>query len=116
MSPALVTRRSPTNTLPAMISACARVRLSARPRATNSWSARTLAGTIFLPLFGHAFAKLFARLGLGCGRGRGPDPPHRRIFLEAQPEEDRQMVRPDVGQQVDLHQLEMGADEQMIER
>src|SRR5687768_17410354 len=43
MSPALATRRSPANTLPARISACARVRLSARPRATSSWSARTLA-------------------------------------------------------------------------
>ena len=44
-SPGLRSRRaaspSPTRTLPASTSACARVRVSTRPRSTRSWSSRT---------------------------------------------------------------------------
>ena len=44
-SPGLRSRRaaspSPTRTLPASTSACARLRVSARPRSTSSWSSRT---------------------------------------------------------------------------
>src|SRR5688572_13385542 len=116
MSPALPTRLSPANTLPARISAWALVRLSARPRATSNWSARTLAGTIFLLPFGNALAELAAGLGLGGRRRRRSHPAGRSIYLEAETEEDRQMVGSDVRQQVDLHQLEMRRDEQMVER
>ncbi|MFD2135838.1 hypothetical protein ACFSLT_12700 [Novosphingobium resinovorum] len=42
--PGLAILVSPENTRPASTSACARVRLSASPRSTNSWSTRTLAG------------------------------------------------------------------------
>src|SRR5438270_12010343 len=43
MSPAFESFRSPENTAPAMISACARVRLPASPRLSSSSSARTFA-------------------------------------------------------------------------
>src|SRR5688500_10821766 len=43
MSPGLASIFSPLKTAPAMIKACARVRLSARPRLTSNWSARIFA-------------------------------------------------------------------------
>src|SRR5262245_40734927 len=116
MSPALPTRLSPTNTLPDRISACARVRLSARPRATSSWSARTLAPTIFLLRFGLAVLQFSFGLCLRRRRGGGLDAAIAALVLQAKAEEDREMVRTDIRQAVQFNQFEVWRYEQVIQR
>src|SRR5687767_3229415 len=88
-SPALATFRSPLNTAPAMISACARLRLSASPRATSSKSARCLA-TILLGALLAALLGLVARVRLGLARHRFLDT-LVGIADQAQGEQHRQM-------------------------
>ena len=61
-APALSTRRVAGKTLPARISACARVRLSASPRSTSAWSAR-LAGPADAPQASRRLGHAPGRLG-----------------------------------------------------